>query len=128
METSKKHEAFEELRIAIKIRAQRVDRPKRKVAEVEVVFGAESFLAGLCLVGFGVWRDPDNDRLLVKFPAIRRHRRTYVLLKSACAGAGFDLRTAIIGTVAAMAEARYVECVWQRPPGPPGTLKRLTIH
>ena len=96
--------------------------------DVEVEFGAESFLFGLRLGGFAVWRDRDNDRLFVKFPASRRHRRTCALLTPARAGADLDLRTAIVATVAAMEEARDIECVWQRPAGSHGTLKRLTIH
>lgn len=129
MGTSEKHDgAFEELRIAIKIRAQRVEHPTGKVADVEVEFGAESFLFGLRLGGFAVWRDRDNDRLFVKFPASRRHRRTSALLTPTRTGADLDLRTAIVATVAAMEEARHIECVWQRPAGTHGTLKRLTIH
>lgn len=85
-------------------------------------------LGSLCLVGFGVRRDRDNDRLFGEFPASRRHGPTYVLLKSVRVGADLDLRTAIVATVAAMEEARHVECLWQRPAGPHGTLKRLIIH
>jgi hypothetical protein len=65
--------------------------------------------------------------LALAFGASRRHRPTYVLLKSVRVGADLD-RTAIVATVAAMEEARHVECLWQRPAGPHGTLKRLIIH
>jgi hypothetical protein len=72
--------------VSVKILPNGSGTPKGKLADAEVVFGAECGpFGGLRLIGFGVWERRDGGRS-VTFPArqyeVNGTRRTFILLRS----------------------------------------------
>ena len=73
--------------VSVRILPNDSGNPKGKLADAEVIFGADSGpLSGLRLIGFGVWERRDGGRN-VTFPArqfsVNGERRSYALLRPA---------------------------------------------
>ena len=73
--------------VSVRILPNESGNPKGKLADAEVIFGADSGpLSGLRLIGFGVWERRDGGRN-VTFPArqysVNGERRSFALLRPA---------------------------------------------
>ena len=73
--------------VSVRILPNDSGNPKGKLADAEVIFGADSGpLCGLRLIGFGVWERRDGGRN-VTFPArqysVNGERRSFALLRPA---------------------------------------------
>ena len=71
--------------VSVRILPNESGNPKGKLADAEVIFGADSGpLSGLRLIGFGVWERRDGGRN-VTFPArqysVNGERRSFALLR-----------------------------------------------
>ena len=76
--------------VSVRILPNESGNPKGKLADAEVIFGADSGpLSGLRLIGFGVWERRDGGRN-VTFPArqysVNGERRSFALLRPANGG------------------------------------------
>jgi hypothetical protein len=68
------------------VRVTPVDSPAGKLADAEVIFGADAGpLRGLKLIGFGIWERRGRGARNVTFPArqfsVNGERRSFVLLR-----------------------------------------------
>ena len=71
--------------ITVKITSNDRSNPPGKLADAELHFGGESPLAGLKLIGFGIWERRGGNGRNVTFPArsyvVNGDRRAFALLR-----------------------------------------------